>query len=153
VPQGLDERPLVVDVAVKRCLGQRHRTRHGALPQPLQDCPRVTEPVAVVGTHLRPLRHAAVEFGLDERCNIHPIDHDVLQFAADLDIDELDPAHPAAVERAAADLRAAEVDRVHVGVPEADALETSSGEVLLVEPGHGHHARGVDMWAKPQLAV
>jgi hypothetical protein len=50
-------------------------------------------------------------------------------------------------------LRPGEVDCVQVGIPKTDALEMGSGEVLLVEPGHGLHARGVGMWAKPQLAV
>jgi hypothetical protein len=89
--------------------GQRHRTRHRALPQPLEDR------------------------DLDERCDVDAVDNDVLQFAADLDIDELDAAHPAAVEHRAANLRPC--------------------EVLLVEPGHGHRARGVGMCAKSQLAV
>jgi hypothetical protein len=32
--------------------------------------------------------------GLHERCDVDAIDHDVLQFAADLDVDELDRANP-----------------------------------------------------------
>jgi hypothetical protein len=113
----------------------------------------LTEPVAVVGAHLRPLRHATVQFGLDERCDVDAVDNDVLQFAADVDIDELDAAHPAAVEHRAANLRPREVDCFHVGVPKTDALKMRSGEVLVVEPGHGHHVRGVGMCAKPLLAV
>jgi hypothetical protein len=100
-----------------------------------RDCPRLTEAVAVVGTHLRPLRRATVQFGLDERCDVDSVDHDVLQFAADLDVDELGAAHP----------HPGEVDSLHLSVAKTDAFETRSGEVLLVKPGHRHDARGVDV--------
>ena len=106
----------------------------------LQDCPRSAEPVAVVRAHLGPLRHPAVQFGVDERRDVDTVHDDVLQFAADLDVDQLDAAHPAPVEQRAADLRPAEVDSVHLRVPKTHALETRSGEVLVVEPGHRHHA-------------
>jgi hypothetical protein len=105
------------------------------LPELFDDCPRLTEAVAVVGTHLRPRRHSAIQFGLDERCDVDAVDHDVLQLAADLDLDELDAAHP----------HPGEVDSLYLGVPMTDALEMRSGEVLLVKPGHSHDARGVDM--------
>jgi hypothetical protein len=97
--------------------------------------PRLTEAVAVVGTHLRPLRRATVQFGLDKRCDVDAVDQDVLQFAAYLDVDELDAAHP----------HPGEVDSLHLGVPKTDALKTRSGEVLAMEPGHRHDARGVDV--------
>jgi len=111
----------------------------------------MTEPVAVVGSHPRPLRHATVQFGVDERCDVDAVHDDVLQLAADLDVDQLDAAHAALVERGAADLRPGEVDIVHAGAieehlgeggaPETQPLEARSGEVLLAELGHGHHAR------------
>jgi hypothetical protein len=70
--------PLVVDAAVERRFGERPRTRDGALPQPLQDGPRLTEPVGVVGAHPRPLGHATVQFGVDERCDVDAVHDDVL---------------------------------------------------------------------------
>jgi hypothetical protein len=85
VPQRLDERPL------------------------LDDRPRLAEAVAVVGTHLGPLRHPAVQFGLDQRRDVDAVHDDVPQFATDLDVDEFDAAHPATGERCAADLRPAQV--------------------------------------------
>lgn len=129
VPQGLDERPLVVDAAMQRRLGEPPGTREGALPPPLQDCPRLTDPVAVLGAHPGPLGYATVQ----------------------LRVDQLDAAHAALVEHGAADLRPGEVDCVHAGVieehpgeggaPQAHPLKACSGEALLAEHGHGHHAR------------
>jgi len=70
VPQGLDERPLVVDAAMELRYGERTSPRDGTFPQPFQDRPRCPETVGVVGAHLRPLRHAAVQFRVDEWCDV-----------------------------------------------------------------------------------
>jgi hypothetical protein len=51
------------------------------------------------------------------------------------DIDELDAAHP----------HAGEVDSLRLGVSKIRALESRAGEVLVMKPGHGLHARGVDL--------
>ena len=75
----------------------------------------------------------------DERRDVDTVHDDVVQFAADFNVDQLHTAHPAAVERCTADLRPAEVDSVHPGLPKTDALEPRAGEVLIVEPGHRHH--------------
>lgn len=151
VPQGLDEGPLVVHAAVERRVGKRPRTRDGALPQPLQDRPRLTDPVTVVGAHPRPIGHAAVQLGFDERCDVDAVHDDVPHLAADLHVDQLDAPQAAPAEQGAADRRPREVDSMQGGVveehpvergaPEAHALEACSGQVLLAELGHGPHAR------------
>ncbi len=86
------------------------RARSTCRPQPLQDGPRLAEAVAVVGSHLRPLGHPAVQLGLDQRRDVDAVDDDVLQLAVDLDVDQLDAAHPGAVQHGAADLHSGEVD-------------------------------------------
>ena len=80
-----------------------------------------------------------------------PFTDDVLQLAADLDVDELDTAHPAPLEVRGTQLHIGEVDvsqrgatQVHlreVRAPQTHPLETGAGQVLLTELGHGFHAR------------
>lgn len=108
--------------------------------------PRLAEPVAVVGAHLRPIGHPTVELGLDERCDVHAVDDDVLQLPVDPHVEQLDSSHPGLGEERGADVRSrevhvpqacvGEVDVVEGGPSQAHAPEPCTGEVLLDELGH-----------------
>jgi len=140
VPKGLNERPLIVDATVELSLGERTSSCDGTLPQPFQDRPRLAESVGVVGAHLRPLGHAAVQFGVDQRRDIDAVHDHILQLAADLDVHQLNTAHPRPGEQRTADPHPAEVYPAEGRVAQAYVLEALSGQVLLTELSHGQHA-------------
>jgi phytase-like protein len=141
VPQGLDERPLGLDAVVQGRFRQRHGPRQRALPQALQDRPRLAAPVAGVRAHLDPIGHPTVQFGLDERPDIDTVHDDVDQFTVDLDVDQLDVTQPAALDQGVADLRPGDPDAVHGGVAEGHPLEAGPGDVLSMGLGHDRDCR------------
>jgi hypothetical protein len=63
----------------------------GVAPQPLEDIPRLAETGRVCRAHPDPVRVPAVELGIDQRCDVDAIDHDVLDLAVYVDVDQLDP--------------------------------------------------------------
>ena len=78
--------------------------------------------------------------------DLDAVEDDVLQLAVDVDVVQLDPAHPHVVEVHHAELGAAEDDVVEPGVVEVDVgegraaqvrrLEARAGQLLLAKLGH-----------------
>jgi hypothetical protein len=78
----------------------RERTRPvlGACPQPLEDRPRLLEPLDGGRVHLGPVGHAAIELGLDQRADVDAVDRHILDLAGDLDVDQLEAEEADVVE-------------------------------------------------------
>lgn len=126
VPLGLDEGPLTVDSLVQQVLRQRLGARDGGVPTAYDDVPRLPEPGGVRGPHENPVGVAAVELGLDQRCDVHPVDRHLLDVAVD--------RHP--LEPGAADHGILEVDVVEARPAEVDLLEAAVPQVGAQVVGH-----------------
>ena len=109
--QRLDERPLALDPFVRAarepCPGPGSTV---SLPQPLEDGPRLAEPVGVGRPHLHPVGVAAVELGLHQRHDVDAVDPEVLDLAADVHVDHLRAADHDPAEVHELEPRAGEVD-------------------------------------------
>ncbi len=71
--------------------------------------PRRSVAVGVFGSHRRAIRVATVEFRLNQWHDVDAVDHEILDFAVDGDVDQVDAAHHDATEIHAAELGVGEV--------------------------------------------
>ena len=138
----LDEGPFAVHALVELSRSEAPGPRNGRSPEIVQDSPRFAEPVGILGSHLRSIGVATIEFRLNQWRDVDLVDDEVLYVTVDVDVDEVNAAHH----------DAAEVDGVEGGVGEVDAskrcrrqihiLELSADEIGVAKVSHGLRLRG-----------
>jgi len=129
VSQGLNEGPLAADALVQQLLGERPGALNGRVPPALDNLPCPPEPVGVGGSHEHAVGIATVEFGLDQRANVDPVDRYIVDVAVDL--------HP--LEPGAADHGVLEIDVVEARLAEVDLLEAAVAQVRAQVVRHRRH--------------
>jgi hypothetical protein len=105
-------------------------------PKPVQDCPRLSEPVGVYWAHFWPKGIATIQFGLDQRRDVHAIDHEVLDVTVDVDVNQIDTAHHHSTQVDASELGVRKVDGVKHCAVHFDLFETGTPKVGVLELGH-----------------
>jgi hypothetical protein len=133
VPQRLRERPLAVDLHVRRAVGHPGDAREGRVPRALERRPGRAEAVGVPGVPLAAAREPAVELRLDERRHVDPVDEQAAVALREPGGVDLEPPH----------LDAAHHDVRQVGLDEPCAAQVRAHEPRAAQvsgPGRGLHA-------------
>ena len=122
VAQRLDERPLAVDALVQRRLGEVVRQLDRRSPHRLDGGPPFPQPRRGCGPHRHTFRVHAVEFGLDERADVHTVHLEVGDHAGQLGVDQ----------HGVSDAHSRQVDVVHLRPGEVGMREPGATELVAV---------------------
>ena len=85
--------------------------------------PRFSEAIRIGGSHSYAVGLSSIEFRFDERRHVNTVDHQILNCAADVDIDEVDAAHHRAAQINRLELRIREVNAPQLGAVHLDVLK------------------------------
>jgi hypothetical protein len=108
----------------------------------------------VCWAHLGPIRIPPVELGVDQGRDVDTVDRDIVDFAVNIDIDQLHTAQHRPFQVNSAELSVAQVDSAKPRSAQVDALESGAVKIGTKEVSHTTTlSRAVDVISRGGLGL